>query len=95
MKLHSNIPLHSGTNAELKGIGIVVLLVQLWTWDLTPKDQCPRREISNVVVRDDPKLLDDSGEVPKPNGEVGNLIPSHEIISLLDGKLVKWCSQKK
>ena len=95
-KLHSNIPLHSGTNAELKGIGTVVFfLVQLRTWVLTPNDQCPRREISNVVVQDDPKLLDDSGEVPKPNGVVGNLIPGREIISLLDEKLVKWWSPPK
>ena len=90
IKLHSNIPLHSGTNAESKGINTVVFLVQLRIWVLTPNDQCPRREISNVVVQDDPKLLDGSREVPKPNGVVGNLIPGREIIYLLDEKLVKW-----
>ena len=35
-------------------------------------------------------ILDDSGEVPKPNGVVGGSISNHEIISLLDGKLAKW-----
>ena len=37
------------------------------------------------MVRDDLKLPDDSGEVPKPNGVVGSPIPGCEIISLLDG----------
>jgi hypothetical protein len=32
------------------------------------------------MVQDDLKLLDDSGEVPKPNGVVGNSIPDHEIV---------------
>jgi hypothetical protein len=45
-----------------------------------------------MMVRYDPKLLDDSEEVPKPNGVVGGSIPGHEIVSLLDGKLVKWSS---
>ena len=44
------------------------------------------------LVGVNPKLLDDSGEVPKPDGVVGGLIPGHEIVSLLDGKLVKWSS---
>jgi hypothetical protein len=36
------------------------------------------------MVQDDPKLLDDSGELPKPNKMIGGLIPGREIISLLD-----------
>ena len=36
------------------------------------------------VVRDESKLPDDSGEVPKPNGVVDGLIPNHEIVPLLD-----------
>ena len=44
------------------------------------------------MVQDDPKLLDDSGEVPKPNGVVGGSIPDHEIVSLLDRKSAKWSS---
>ena len=53
------------------------------------------------LVQDNPKLLDDNGEVPKPNRVVGGLIPGHTIISLLDGKLpvVRWsntsCVSKK
>jgi hypothetical protein len=39
-----------------------------------------------MKVRDDPKLHDDSGEVPKPNGQVADSIPGCEIVSLLDGK---------
>jgi hypothetical protein len=39
------------------------------------------------LVRDDPKVPDDSGEVSKSNGVVGGSIPGHEIASLLDGKL--------
>ena len=42
------------------------------------------------LVRDDPKLLCDSGEVPKPKGSGCNSIPTCEIVSLLDGKLAKW-----
>lgn len=38
------------------------------------------------MVQDDPKLLEDSGEVPRPNGVVGGSIPGHEVSSLLDGK---------
>jgi hypothetical protein len=38
-----------------------------------------------VVVRDDRKLLDDSGDIPKPNEVVGGSIPNCEIVSLLDG----------
>ena len=40
---------------------------------------------SIFMVRDDPKLPDDSGEVPKQIEVVG-LIPGHKIVSLLDGK---------
>ena len=36
------------------------------------------------MVRDDPKLLDDSGEVPKLNGVDSSSIFSCEILSLLD-----------
>ena len=38
------------------------------------------------LVRDDPKLPDDSEDVPNPNGGVGGSIPGCEIFSLLDGK---------
>ena len=34
------------------------------------------------MVQDDPKLPDDSGKVPKPNGVAGRSIPSCEIASL-------------
>ena len=44
------------------------------------------------MVWDDPKLLDDSREVSKPNEVVGGSILSREIVSLLDGKLTKWSS---
>jgi hypothetical protein len=40
---------------------------------------CKRLTLSG---RDDPKLLDDSGEVPKPKGVVGGLIPGYEIVYL-------------
>jgi hypothetical protein len=43
-----------------------------------------------LLVQDDPKLPDDSGDVPKLNGVVGGSIPSREIISLLEGKQAKW-----
>ena len=43
-----------------------------------------------LVVLNDPKLPDDSGEVPKLNGMVGGSKPGHEIVSLLDGKLARW-----
>ena len=43
-----------------------------------------------LVVSNDPKLPDDSGEVPKLNGVVRGSIPGHEIVSLLDGKLARW-----
>ena len=39
------------------------------------------------LVRDDLKLLDDSGRVPKPNKVVGGLIPNREIVSLLGRNL--------
>ena len=38
-------------------------------------------------IRDNPKLLDDSGKIPKPNGLVGGSIPNREILSLLHGQL--------
>ena len=47
------------------------------------------------MVRDDPELLVDSGEVPKPNGVVGGLIPGRKIVSLLDKKKLAKCSKKK
>jgi len=37
------------------------------------------------MVRDNPKLLDDNGDVPKPNGVIGDSIPDHKIVSLLNG----------
>lgn len=36
------------------------------------------------MVQDDPKLLDESGEAPKPSGVISGLIIGHEIVSLLD-----------
>jgi hypothetical protein len=53
------------------------------------------------VVWDDPKLPNDSGEVPKPNKSGGGLIYNRAIVSLLDKKktnqVVKrlMCSPKK
>ena len=47
-------------------------------------------KVENSLAWDDPKLSDDSGHVPKPNGVVGGLTSGHEILSLLDEKLVKW-----
>ena len=44
------------------------------------------------MLQDDTKLPDDSGEVPKPNGVIGNSIPGCEIVSLLDRKLASWSS---
>jgi hypothetical protein len=44
------------------------------------------------LVRDDPKLLDDSGEVSKSNRVVVGLILGREIVSLFDGKLPRWSS---
>jgi len=42
------------------------------------------------VVRDELELLDDSGEVPKPNGVASVSIPNYEIVSQLDRKLTRW-----
>lgn len=42
------------------------------------------------VVRDDPKLSNDSGELSKPNGAVGGSILGHESVSLLDRILARW-----
>ena len=44
------------------------------------------------AVRYDPKLPDDSGEVPKPYRVGDGSIPSCEIVSLLDGKPTRWSS---
>ena len=44
------------------------------------------------LIQADPKLLDDSGEVPKLTWVVGGLIPICEIVSLLDEKLAMWSS---
>ena len=41
--------------------------------------------VLEIMVGDDPKLLDDNGEVPKPNKVVGGSIPDREIFSLLNG----------
>jgi hypothetical protein len=38
------------------------------------------------LVQDDPKLLDDSGNVPKPNEVAGSSTPGSEIVSLLHGE---------
>ena len=46
----------------------------------------------NGVVLDDPKLPYDNGELPKLYEVVGSLIPSRDIVSLLDGKLARWSS---
>ena len=40
-----------------------------------------------LVVRDDPKLLDDGGENSNLKKEVGGLIPNSEISSQLDRNL--------
>ena len=39
------------------------------------------------MIRDDPKLPDDGGELKE---EVGGPIPGYEISSLPDGKLARW-----
>ena len=54
-------------------------------WPFLYHPLCPFAK--SQMVRDDPKLSDDGGEVPKPNGVVGGSIPVSEIISLLDEKL--------
>ena len=38
---------------------------------------------NRLLVQDNPKLLDDNGEVPKLNIVVGSSIPGCEIISIL------------
>ena len=38
------------------------------------------------IVQDDPKPLNDNGEVPKPNGVVCGSTLGRETVSLLDGK---------
>jgi hypothetical protein len=42
---------------------------------------------TRFLVRDDPKLSDDSGRVPKPHRVVDGLICNCEIVSLLGGNL--------
>jgi hypothetical protein len=55
------------------------------------KHKCDKKKKKKkVTVQYDPKLSDDSGEVPKPNGVDDGTIPDREIVSLLDGKLVRW-----
>jgi hypothetical protein len=56
---------------------------------LCPRDLASLFLLSIRVLhkRDDPKLLDDSGEVPRPNGVVGGSTLGREIASLLDGEL--------
>ena len=49
-------------------------------------DDCSPVNKELVLDQRDPKLLDDSGEVPKLNGVVGGLIIGCEIVSLLDKK---------
>lgn len=51
------------------------------------------------LVRDDPKLPDDSGEYPKPNRVIGRAIPRCGMFSLPDGRFSQvtsriMCSQK-
>jgi len=41
------------------------------------------------LVRDDPELLGDGGEIPKSQGRVGDWNPHCEISSLPDGKLAR------
>jgi hypothetical protein len=41
------------------------------------------------MVRDDPKLPDDDGGIPKSNEEIGGSIHGCEISSLHDGKLAR------
>jgi hypothetical protein len=41
------------------------------------------------MVRDDPKLPDDDGGIPKSNEEIGCSIHGCEISSLHDGKLAR------
>ena len=42
------------------------------------------------MVRDDPKLLGDDGEIPNYEEEVDGSIPGCEISSLLDIKFARW-----
>lgn len=42
------------------------------------------------MVQIDPKLLDGSGEVPKPNIVIGDSILDHKIVPLRDRKLARW-----
>ena len=44
------------------------------------------------LVRDNPKLPDDIGEVPNPYIVVGGSVPCCEINSLLDWNLARWSS---
>lgn len=49
---------------------------------------CQMHEHINTKEKD--QLPYDSNEVPKLNEVVGNLNPRREIVSLPDGKLLKW-----
>jgi hypothetical protein len=51
-----------------------------------PIDRIPHFTTLQIYVPNDPKLMDDGGEVPKLNGVVSGLIPSREIVSLVDKK---------
>ena len=42
------------------------------------------------MVQDDPKLLDDGGEIPSLKEKVDGLISGCEVSSPLDQKLVMW-----
>jgi hypothetical protein len=49
-------------------------------------------DLKSLMVRDNPKILDDGGDRDTQNLKegVGDLIPTCEISSLLDGKLARW-----
>lgn len=49
-------------------------------------------KVADRLVRDDYKLPDDSREEPNPVGLVSSSIFGHELVYILDGKLVKWAS---
>jgi hypothetical protein len=44
------------------------------------------------LVREDPKLWDDKGKIPKHNKLIGGLITDREMVSLLDEKPTRWSS---
>jgi hypothetical protein len=76
-------------------IKLVGLALELWfnATCLKIDTHCTQIQSRYIyLVRDDPKLPDDSGHVPKPNGVVGNSILGRENVSLLDEKLARWSS---